>query len=83
MGSGLRAERAFSEFSFSMVRAEDGLQEVPERRRGTRYLVQLPVSYRCAGGSMRGTILDISITGAGIEGAPPHEQLGYPTATTF
>ncbi len=25
---------------------------------------------------MRGTILDISVTGAGIEGAPPHEQLG-------
>ncbi len=59
-----------------MVRAEVGLQEVPERRRGTRYLVQLPVRYRSAGGSMRGTILDISVTGAGIEGAPPHEQIG-------
>ena len=76
MGSGLRAKRAFSELSFSMVRAEVGLQEVPERRRGTRYLVQLPVSYRSAGGSTRGTILDISATGAAVEGTPPHEQLG-------
>ncbi len=66
-----------------MVRAEDGLQEVPERRRGTRYLVQLPVSYRSAGGSMRGTILDISVTGAAVEGTPPHEQLGGPLVLQF
>ncbi len=37
-----------------MVRAEVGLQEVPERRRGTRYRVQLPVSYRLSAGSLRG-----------------------------
>ncbi len=59
-----------------MVRAEVGLEEVPERRRGTRYLVQLPVSYRSPAGSMRGTIQDISVTGACIEGAPPHERIG-------
>ncbi len=59
-----------------MVRAEVGLQEVPERRQGTRYLVQLPVSYRPPAGSLRGTILDISATGAAVEGAPPHEKIG-------
>ncbi len=59
-----------------MVRAEVGLQEVPERRRGTRYRVQLPVTYLPDSGSLRGTILDISATGAALEGAPPHDQLG-------
>ncbi len=59
-----------------MVRADIGLQEVPERRQGTRYLVQIPVTYLAHSGSMRGTVLDISSTGAGIKGAPPHEQLG-------
>ncbi len=37
-----------------MLGAEVGLQQVPERRRGTRYLVQLPVSYRPPAGSLRG-----------------------------
>ena len=66
-----------------MVRADVGLQEVPERRRGTRYLVQIPVTYLPHSGSLRGTILDISDTGAGIEGAPPHEQLGGPLVLQF
>ncbi|MCH6561611.1 MAG: hypothetical protein O7B23_01040 [Deltaproteobacteria bacterium] len=32
------------------------MQQVPERRRGTRYLVQLSVSYRPPAGNLRGPI---------------------------
>ena len=49
-----------------MLRAEVGLQEAPERRRGTRYLVQLPVSCRPSAGSLRGPILNISATRAAL-----------------
>ena len=38
-----------------MLGAEVGLQQVPEHRRETRYLVQLPVSYRPFAGSLRGS----------------------------
>jgi len=58
-----------------MVRADPGLQQVPERREGTRYLVQIPVQYGSTGSS-RGTLVDISATGASVEGPPPQEEVG-------
>ena len=61
-----------------MTEQNESLREAPEQRRrhGTRYLVSVPVEYGDGLSSLRGKIVELSASGALIEGPQAGGEIG-------